>query len=118
MAFARRFLMSLAGLALIATPVLAGADLPEGAGNTIGTSCGDATSVTLISGENSWELGTQQTRAIAYEGKTEWGFSCEFESGKSKVSTQCYNAGYVLAIRSGGTLNLGCYDGDIPAELK
>ena len=106
------------GLVLLTANAFAEVDLPDGAGNTIGTGCGSDGTVELVSGEQRWPLADGALVAQPTRDGDEWGLACKQGNGHSTVSTKCYDDGYVVAGRAGEALKLGCYEGEIPAALR
>ena len=106
------------GLILLALPATADVTLPDGVGNTIGTSCDAAGTVELVSGDRTWPMPDGELVAQPTTDGDEWGLSCKHGNGFSTVSTKCYDDGYIVAGRAGEALKLGCYEGDIPAALR
>ena len=111
------FAFSLAASLGLSPAALAEVALPDGSGNNVGTSCSDGVT-TLETDGQSWPLVDGKLVAAPAAVKSEWGLMCKMSNGFSKVSTTCYDAGHVVAGRSGDDLKVACYEGPVPANLK
>ena len=68
----------------------------------------------VIQGEEGWPAEQGKLLVRSTPANTKWRVAC----GGNSVGTTCKYEGYIVASFEGGKMMLGCYKGDIPAQLQ